>query len=95
MSPAKTRAGIRVEKPAPEKLKQLKVANWPVWTKETSTFDWHYEEKEICYFLEGDVVVKTADGEFTFGKGDLVTFPKGLHCTWHVKQPVRKHYQFE
>jgi hypothetical protein len=28
------------------------------------------------------------------GKGDLVTFPTGMKCTWDVKVPVRKHYRF-
>lgn len=86
---------IHIEKPSAEKLKQLNVHSWPIWTKEISTFDWHYDEKEICYFLEGKVTVTSADGEVSFGKGDLVSFPKGLSCTWRVQQPVRKHYQFE
>ena len=29
-----------------------------------------------------------------FGKGDLVTFPQGMECTWHVIKPIRKHYNF-
>ena len=40
------------------------------------------------------VVVKTEEGEVSFGAGDLVTFPKGLDCTWRVKKAVRKHYFF-
>ncbi len=28
-------------------------------------------------------------------KGDYVTFPKGLSCVWDVKEPVKKHYNFE
>ena len=39
-------------------------------------------------------MITTAAGEVRMGKGDLVTFPKGLDCTWQVKQAVRKHYQF-
>jgi len=30
----------------------------------------------------------------TFGKGDLVTFPRGLSCTWDIRNPVKKHYNF-
>ena len=89
----KTLSGITVEKPTKEKLDQLKVTTWPIWTKEISTFDWHYEEKETCYFLEGSVTVKTAEGEISFSKGDLVTFPQGLSCTWHIHSSVRKYYQ--
>lgn len=85
---------IRVEQPSEAKLSELKVKSWPIWTKEPSTFDWKYDDTEHCYFLEGDVIVKTDQGETSLGKGDLVTFPKGLACTWHVKKAVRKHYQF-
>ena len=28
------------------------------------------------------------------GKGDLVTFPAGMSCTWDVRRPVKKHYRF-
>jgi len=24
-----------------------------------------------------------------------VTFPEGVKCTWHVKKPIRKHYNFK
>jgi len=85
---------IKVEKIGPDVLKSKGVDGWPVWEKETSSFDWTYDEREQCYFLEGDVTVKTPDGEVSFGKGDFVTFPKGLSCVWNVKQPVRKHYKF-
>ena len=85
---------ITVEKPTTEKLNTLKIFSWPIWTKEVSSFDWYYDEKEICYFLEGEVTVKTPDGEVSFGKGDLVMFPRGLKCVWNIKKPVQEHYQF-
>ena len=85
---------VMVEKPTDQKLNDLKVKGWPIWTKEASTFDWFYDEQEICYFLEGDVTVKTKDGEVSFGKGDLVTFPQGLKCVWNIKKAVKKHYKF-
>ncbi|MCD6578768.1 DUF861 domain-containing protein [bacterium] len=50
---------IIVEKPSQEKLDQLKVEEWPIWEKEVSEFDWDYSDKETCYILEGDVIVKT------------------------------------
>ena len=93
-SPARGVSGIQVERADAKKLDGLKAMSWPIWEKEPSTFDWTYDEKETCYFLEGDVTVKTKDGEVTFGKGDLVTFPQALSCTWHVKKSVRKHYRF-
>ena len=81
--------------PKPENLKQLGVTNWPIWEKEVSEFPWHYDEDETCYLLEGDVTVTPEDGKpVQFGKGDLVTFPKGMSCTWKIHLPVRKHYKF-
>lgn len=56
---------------------------------------WHYDEQEICYFPEGSVVVTLENGEpVRIGKGDLVTFPKGMDCVWEIREPVRKHYLF-
>jgi uncharacterized cupin superfamily protein len=81
--------------PSDQRLSQLGVKSWPIWTKEVSEFPWEYDEQEICFFLAGDVVVTADDGEQAhFGKGDLVTFPVGLTCTWKVIVPVRKHYKF-
>ncbi len=86
---------IQIEKnPDKKRLEELRVFTWPIWTKEPSTFDWHYDEQERCYFLEGDVTVKTSDETVSFGKGDLLTFPKGLTCVWQIKKAVRKHYSF-
>jgi len=60
-----------------------------------SNFPWTYEDKEICYLLEGDVIVTPDGGEpVQIGKGDLVTFPAGMSCTWDILTPVRKHYRF-
>ncbi len=86
---------IKVEKMDAEKLAELGVEGWPVWTKEVSRFDWHYDSVEKCYILEGQVSVETENGTVEFGKGDFVTFPEGLSCTWDVKEPIRKHYTFE
>ena len=89
-----TETRIKVERPTQEKLTQLGVSEWPIWTKEASTFNWQYDDQEICYFLEGEVTVKTDQGSANLKPGDLVTFPKGLACTWQVHKPVRKHYRF-
>jgi uncharacterized protein len=93
---AKRMAVIKVEKdPSESALDALGVRDWPTWTKEVSTFPWSYDEPETCFFLEGDVIVTPDGGEpVAVGKGDLVTFPAGMSCTWHVRKPVRKHYRF-
>ena len=89
-------AQVKIEhNPSPDQLKNLGVEGWPIWTKETSKFPWTYEKAETCYFLEGEVIV-TPDGGDTvrMGKGDLVTFPAGMSCTWEIVSPVRKNYAF-
>lgn len=81
--------------PSPEKLEELGVRSWPIWTCEISDFPWSYDDRETCYLLEGEVVVTPEDGDpITFGKGDLVSFPSGMSCTWKVRAPVKKHYRF-
>ena len=87
---------IQIEhNPNSEKLNELGVFNWPIWTKEISEFPWSYDVPETCYFLEGEVTVTPAGEEpVEMGKGDLVTFPAGLSCTWKIKKDVKKHYQF-
>jgi uncharacterized cupin superfamily protein len=87
---------IKVEKREKSELESSGVMGWPIWEKEVSEFDWEYASTEECYLLEGKVVVKTEEGEeVEFGKGDFVTFPKGLSCRWEVKEPVKKHYNFK
>ncbi len=86
---------IMVEKFDKKEMEKRGVFAWPIWTKEVSRFDWHYDDMEECYFLDGRVTVETGDGnKINFGKGDFVTFPKGLSCTWDIKEAVRKHYNF-
>jgi len=78
-----------------EKLKSLKIDKWPIWTCDIKKFDWHYDDFESCYFIEGKVKVKTDFEEIEINKGDLVVFPKGLDCVWNVIEPVKKYYSFE
>jgi uncharacterized cupin superfamily protein len=81
--------------PSQERLAQLGVTSWSTWSKEVSTFPWTYSEQEVAYVLEGEVTVTPKGGApVHFGKGDLVTFPAGMACTWEVKKPLRKHYRF-
>jgi hypothetical protein len=88
---------IRVEKnPSEARLDGLGVKSWPIWTKEASEFPWEYDSRETCLFLEGQVTVTPEGGKpVSFGKGDLVVFPKGMKCTWKITKDVRKHYKFD
>ena len=87
---------IKIERnPSKDQLDELGVTGWPIWTREASQFPWSYDESETCYFLEGDVIVTPDGGEpMAMGKGDLVTFPKGMSCIWEIRNDVRKHYNF-
>ena len=87
---------IKVERnPDDDRLESLGVTDWSIWTKEASEFPWSYDTQETCYFLEGDVVVTPEGGDpVEVGKGDLVTFPEGMNCTWKIRKGVKKHYRF-
>jgi uncharacterized protein len=88
---------IKIEhQPNQEYLKQLGVDKWDIWQKEVSKFPWTYDTQETCYFLEGDVIVTPNGGtSVQMGKGDLVSFPAGMSCTWDIKSNVKKHYSFD
>ncbi len=87
---------IQIERqPDEARLSALGLRDWPIWEKEPSSFPWHYDEREICYLLEGEVEVTPEGGEKVhFGAGDLVTFPAGMDCHWTIHRAVRKHYRF-
>ena len=78
--------------PSPMKLEVIGVDSWPLSTRDVSTFQRHYDETEMCYFLEGEVIVTPVDGQpVKMGEGDLVTFLADLSCTWEIRSLVRKH----
>ena len=79
--------------PSPMKLEVLGVYDWPIWRKEVSTFDWSYAQRETCYILRGRFIVTPEGGEpQEFKRGDLITFPQGMNCTWEILEDVEKHY---
>jgi len=81
-------------KPSPAKLEVLGVDHWPTWTREAGSFPWRYEQTETCYVLKGRFIVTRYGGEpLELGRGDLITFPAGLACTWEILQPVEKRYR--
>jgi len=88
---------IRIEKnPTEQRLQELGVFQWDVWSKGITSFPWHYDEQEVCYITKGSVRVTPEGREpVLVGKGDLVTFPAGMSCVWEVLEPISKHYSFE
>jgi len=86
---------ITITRPSEHALAELGVRKWPIWTGEVSKFDWHYDQKETCYFLEGEVTVTAGGEQATIRAGDLAVFPAGMDCVWDIHLPVRKHYILE
>jgi hypothetical protein len=83
-------------KPAPAKLDVLHVDAWPIWKKEVGSVPWRYDRGETCYVLRGRFLVTPEGGEpQEFRRGDLISFPVGLVCTWDILEPVEKHYRFD
>lgn len=77
-----------------EEAREMGIDKWARWSCEPSTFDWTYMQQEAAYIFEGEVVV-TADGEdVLINSGMMVSFPKGLNCTWHIKKAVKKAYTY-
>lgn len=85
---------IKIEQLSEEAIEEKHISTWPVWEKEVSEFDWYYDQTEVCYILEGEVVVTTDKEKVTIKAGDYVTFPAGLSCRWKILKPIRKHYTF-
>ncbi|MDK2908880.1 MAG: uncharacterized protein PWR20_447 [Bacteroidales bacterium] len=77
-----------------EEIKTKGIRNWPTWEKEVSRFPWTYDETEECYFIEGEVIIETKEGNYTIEPGDFVIFHEGLKCVWDIRRPVKKHYNF-
>ncbi|MFC2048718.1 cupin domain-containing protein [Elusimicrobiota bacterium] len=86
---------ISIKKISQEELETQGILDWPVWEKEVSKFDWHYDSNETCYIISGRVVITSEGGNpVEIEPGDLVVFPKGMDCTWDIRENVRKHFSF-
>ncbi len=82
--------------PSPIKLEVMGVEQWGLWRKEVSTFPWTYNQQETCYILRGRFTVTPDGGEpQEFKRGDLITFPAGMSCTWDILEDVEKYYDFQ
>ncbi|WP_242863220.1 cupin domain-containing protein [Caloranaerobacter ferrireducens] len=85
---------IKIKKISLEEAKKLGIDSWSHWECEPSTFDWEYDEQETAYVFEGDVIVTTPEQTVHITDNMLVSFPKGLKCTWEVRKKIRKVYTF-
>lgn len=87
---------VVVSQPDQDFLAKRGVFDWGTWGCGVSKFPWSYSDAESCYLLAGAVTVTPTDGRSpaTFKKGDFVTFPAGMTCTWDVTEAVEKHFMF-
>ena len=65
---------IKIEKPAPERLEELKVKTWPTLEKEACTINWYFDQIEESYFLEGRIIVVTEDGQEVEVKKEILRY---------------------
>jgi uncharacterized protein len=86
---------VVIEQLNKEEQERRGIPQWPIWTKEVSTFQWYYDADEQCQILEGEVNIETRDGNYNIKAGDFVTFKTGLDCVWDIKKPIKKHYNFD
>lgn len=85
---------IDVHKATQEELESSRA--WPMWAKSISQFPWHYDEREVCVILEGSATVTPRGGDaVTCEAGDVVEFPAGMDCVWHITQDLKKRYRFD
>ena len=77
---------IEVRKPTAEEQAHMRAC--PIWEKEPSQFPYHYDEKETCLILEGDVTVEGAGQKVSFGRRLCgVSRGAGLHVDGEKGRP--------
>nr|XP_025876617.1 uncharacterized protein LOC112936645 [Oryza sativa Japonica Group] len=100
--------GIAVERSPPEsRLSELGARSWPKWGGGPGRMALSYGARQTCYIVRGKVTAtataaaSAAEGSpengrrVEFGAGDIVVFPKGTRCTWHIAAAVDMHYAFD
>jgi uncharacterized cupin superfamily protein len=61
------------------------------WDCSAGTFYWYFGLEETIHILEGDVVVRDADGgQRRLCQGDVAVMPANGWMIWHVQNYVRK-----
>lgn len=62
-----------------------------VWDCTAGRFNWHYSKDETLVVISGAAVLTYEKGkERRIGPGDIVFFPAGTSCTWHVTEHIKK-----
>ncbi|KAF3601296.1 hypothetical protein F2Q69_00033307 [Brassica cretica] len=93
------------KKPSQDRLDELKFKSWPKYhlKYEAEEICYIVKGKVKVYPKSSSSTAASSssssldaqvDWSVEFGAGDIVTFPKGLSCTWDVSLSVDKHYIF-
>jgi uncharacterized cupin superfamily protein len=62
-----------------------------VWDCTAGRFNWHYSKDETLVVISGAAVLTYENGgERRIGPGDIVFFPAGTSCAWHVTEYIKK-----
>lgn len=77
-----------------EQAKKFGVEEWSIWESEPQVFEWYYGQQETAFIHEGEVIIRIGDNTVKLTKDMLVSFPRGLTCTWQIISPVKKSYTF-
>lgn len=61
------------------------------WECTAGTFHWFFRVEETVHILEGEVLVRDADGRYRLLRaGDVAVMPANTWMVWHVERFVRK-----
>jgi uncharacterized protein len=64
-----------------------------IFTGQPSRFNYVFETDETFHVIEGSVTITLESGEAVdLVPGDIVSFPRGAHAVWDIKQPLRKFF---
>ncbi|GAB3111595.1 DUF861 domain-containing protein [Aestuariicella hydrocarbonica] len=64
-----------------------------IWQGEPGTHKVNYTEEEVCFMLEGKVIVADNEGnEITLQKGDMFAIPAGFSGSWTTVETAKKMY---
>ena len=79
---------IIVEPKSEDEARELGVFDWEPSSHPGGRVDQNYSETLNCYVVSGQARIQTEDGSIEVESGDLLTIPKGLDCTWHVRSGI-------
>ncbi len=64
-----------------------------IWEGEPGSHKVSYTEEEVCYLLEGEVVIADEDGnQIVLMKGDMFAIPAGFSGVWTTIEKAKKLY---